>query len=110
MTFLQYKLQFVDLEVPNILDSGLHWHDGSGQLNVAEWSFTHLRVKDLPEKTQYNYKIEVATPLLANAEKRFEKEGVKEGEEVSESEEETKPAPKKGKKGKKAGKLFQTMV
>jgi hypothetical protein len=71
MTFLQYKMQFVDLEVPNLLESGLHWHDGSGQLNAAEWAFTQLRVKDLPEKTQYNYKIEISSPHLVK--KKFDK-------------------------------------
>ena len=64
MSFLQYKMQFIDLAVPHMLESGLRWHDGTGQLNVAEWAFAQLRVKDMPETTQHNYMVEISSPYL----------------------------------------------
>ena len=59
LTFLQYKLQFISLEVSTVSESGLRWHDGDGRLNAAEWAFFHLKVSDLPDKEQTYYWCEI---------------------------------------------------
>lgn len=53
MSFLEYKLQFASLDVPEVLENGLRWHDGDGNLNLSEWSSLRMRVKDLPDEEQY---------------------------------------------------------
>jgi hypothetical protein len=53
MSFLQYKLQFVQLDVENVDERGLRWHDGSGHLNAAEWAFLQQKVSDLPDEAQF---------------------------------------------------------
>jgi hypothetical protein len=60
MTFLQYKMQFVDLEVGGVDESGLRWHDNTGALGVEEWAFLALKVNDLPDRTQNNYYVEIS--------------------------------------------------
>lgn len=60
MTFLQYKMQFVDLEIGGVDEAGLRWHDNTGALGVEEWAFLALKVNDLPERTQNNYYVELS--------------------------------------------------
>ena len=55
MTFQQYKMQFVDLNVAAVDEDGLRWHDGDGALNAAEWAFLKLKVDDLPDEEQHYY-------------------------------------------------------
>jgi len=60
MSFQQYKMQFVDLEVGGVMESGLQWHDGTGALGAEEWAFLQLKVQDLPDRTQNNYYIQMS--------------------------------------------------
>jgi hypothetical protein len=60
MTFQQYKMQFVDLEVGGVLESGLQWHDNTGALGAEEWAFLQMKVKDLPDRTQNNYYVQMS--------------------------------------------------
>jgi hypothetical protein len=53
MTFMQYKMQFVAVDVENVDERGLRWHDGDGHLNAAEWAFLDLKVNDLPDEEQF---------------------------------------------------------
>ena len=55
MTFQQYKMQFIQLDVQNVDENGLQWHDGSGHLDAAEWAFLQQKVKDLPGKAQFYF-------------------------------------------------------
>ena len=51
MEFLEYKLQLLRgcSEVLN----GLRWHDGDGQLNLAEWAGLRVRVAIYPKKNSF---------------------------------------------------------
>ena len=53
MTFMQYKMQFINLSVPSVDKDDLRWRDGDEELNAAEWSFLQLKVKDLPTDPQH---------------------------------------------------------
>ena len=53
MTFMQYKMQFVAVDVDNVDENGLRWHDGDGHLNAAEWAFLDLKINDLPDEEQF---------------------------------------------------------
>ena len=59
MSFLEYKLQFASLDVPEVLENGLRWHDGDGQLNLAEWSGLRVRVADLPKEEQFYHWVKI---------------------------------------------------
>ena len=55
MSFFAYKLQFASLNVPNVDEKGLRWHDGDGDLNIGEWAGLYNRVQDLPEEENHYY-------------------------------------------------------
>ena len=59
MEFLDYKLQFASLDVPQVLENGLRWHDGDGQLNLAEWAGLRMRVADLPKEEQFYHWVKI---------------------------------------------------
>ena len=59
MSFLQYKMQFVQLDVENVDERGLRWHDGDGHLNAAEWAFLQQKVQDLPDEAQFYHWVRV---------------------------------------------------
>ena len=51
--------QFASLDVPQVLENGLRWHDGDGQLNLAEWAGLRVRVADLPKEEQFYHWVKI---------------------------------------------------
>ena len=55
MSFTDYKLQFVQLDIAAVDEDGLRWRDGDGHLGASEWAFLQQKAKDLPQKAQHYY-------------------------------------------------------